>query len=181
MPSNYRPVALTSHLVKIFEKLIVAQMVEYLNEANLLNDHQHGFRKNRSCLSQLLEHYQLILEGMENGCDVSVIYLDFCKAFDKVDHRIVLEKLSAIGISGKLLRWIGQFLLERKQIVVVDGVKSAQSKMSSGVPQGSVLGPLLFLVLISDIDSNLKVTIAASFADDTRVVSTDCNQTQQAV
>ena len=105
VPSNYRPVALTSHLVKIFEKVIVAQMVEYLNEANLLNDHQHGFRKNRSCLSQLLEHYQLILEGMENGCDVSVIYLDFCEAFDKVDHRFVQEKLSAIGISGKVFSY----------------------------------------------------------------------------
>ena len=110
-PKNYRPITLTSHIIKICEKIIVKKLVEFMDDANLFNKHQHGFRRGRSCLSQLLEHYQLILKGMENGDAVAVIYLDFCKAFDKVDHRIVLEKLHALGVSGNILRWIGNFLI----------------------------------------------------------------------
>ena len=93
-----------------------------------------------------------------------------CKAFDKVDHKVLLQKLVAIGISGKLLKWIGGFLIGRTHAVVVDGAKSEAASVNSGVPQGSVLGPLLFLVLISDIDANLNSASASSFADDTRVI-----------
>ena len=107
---------------------------------------------------------------MENGDAVAVVYLDFCKAFDKVDHKLVLEKLHAIGITGTLLRWIGNFLIGRQHVVVVDKSKSEVGEVKSGVPQGSVLGPLLFLILISDIDCQLTRSHASSFADDTRVV-----------
>ena len=169
-PSNYRPVTLTSHVIKIFEKVIVRKLVEYIDEAGLFNKHQHGFRRGRSCLSQLLEHYQLILQGLEMGHGVAVVYLDFCKAFDKVDHKIVLEKLMALGISGNLFKWIGNFLIGRQHVVSVDGVRSEIGSVYSGVPQGSVLGPLLFLIVISDIDYNLTSAHASSFADDTRVV-----------
>ena len=180
-PVNYRPVALTSHVIKIMEKIIVKKMVGYLNEANLFNPHQHGFRKNRSCLSQLLEHFQLILQEMENDNEVTVIYLDFCKAFDKVDHKIILQKLHALGITGDLLRWIASFLINRKQVVKVDGKISEQALVKSGVPQGSVLGPLIFLTLISDIDRDLEFTRVSSFADDTRIVAPESSNSQRII
>ena len=87
LPKNYRPITLTSHIIKIFEKLLVRVLVDYMNVAGLFNDRQHGFRQKRSCLSLLLEHHQLIVQCMENGEEVPVVYLDFCKAFDIVDHR----------------------------------------------------------------------------------------------
>ena len=169
LPSNYRPVTLTSHLIKVIEKIIVKKMVEYMSEACLFNRHQHGFRTGRSCLSQLIEHFQSILQGMEAGMEVEVVYLDFCKAFDKVDHKILLQKLASIGISGDVFRWIGEFILERTHVVVADKIQSKIGEMRSGVPQGSVLGPLLFLIMISDIDGQLDASSASSFADDTRV------------
>ena len=120
-PSNYRPVSLTSHLTKVFEKVVRKKMVGYLNENNLFNSTQHGFRQGRSCLSQLLSHYDSILSKLEEGKDVDVIYLDFSKAFDKVDHNILLTKLKSLGVTGKLLKWIKSFLQDRNQIVFVDG------------------------------------------------------------
>ena len=170
MPANYRPVTLTSHIVKIFEKIVVKRLTDYMVSLNLFNKHQHGFRKGRSCLSQLLEHYQRILSGLEEQGSVDVVYLDFCKAFDKVDHKVLLEKLQVIGVAGKLFQWIGEFLIQRSQSVVVDGVASSPGQVSSGVPQGSVLGPLLFLILMSDIDCDLSRASASSFADDTRII-----------
>ena len=102
---NYRGVALTSHCIKLFEKIIVRKMVIYMETHNLYNKGQHGFRAGHSCLSQLLAHYQEILKEMSNGHCVDVVYLDFAKAFDKVDHGVLEEKLRRIGISGKL--WVG--------------------------------------------------------------------------
>ena len=99
---------------------------------------------------------------------MDVVYLDFAKAFDKVDHNILLHKLKSLGINGKTLRWIQSFLEDRVQRVVVNGQLSTPSQVISGVPQGSVLGPLLFLVLIGDIDENIVNSLIASFADDTR-------------
>ena len=115
----------------------------------------------------------MILLGVEGGYEVSVIYLDFAKAFDKVDHEVLLSKLLALGISGLLFDWICSFLLERRQIVLVDGRESEVEIPKSGVPQGSVLGPLLFLIHISDIDINLQYATASSFADDTRVMANE--------
>ena len=105
---------------------------------------------------------------LEQGFNVDVVYLDFAKAFDKVDHNILLHKLKSLGINGKTLRWIQSFLEDRVQRVVVNGQLSTPSQVISGVPQGSVLGPLLFLVLIGDIDENIVNSLIASFADDTR-------------
>ena len=169
IPSNYRPIALTSHLIKIFEKVVRNNLVQFLEENNLFNKNQHGFRLGRSCLSQLLDYHDKIISSLEAGFNVDSVYLDFSKAFDKVDHQIVLAKLSLIGIRGKLLLWIESFLTSRMQHVMVNGVFSSQCPVVSGVPQGSVLGPLLFLVLLSDIDSNIVSSCLASFADDTRL------------
>jgi len=129
-----------------------------------------------------LAHYDLIIECLEKGLNVDTIYLDFSKAFDKVDHNIVMDKLEILGISGKVHKWIQSFLTERYQRVIVNGFLSEPMHMKSGVPQGSVIGPLLFLVLISDIDQNLT-SHTSSFADDTRILRAilnylDCNALQ---
>eukprot|EP00794_Sanderia_malayensis_P011704 gene11704-12922_t len=168
VPANYRPVALTLHLIKIFEKVVRKHMTFYLEENDLLNDNQHGFRAGRSCLSQLLEHYDSILSHMLNGDNVDVIYLDFAKAFDKVDFRIALSKAQRLGIRGNTINFLRAFLTDRTQSVVVNGISSDPCPVLSGVPQGSVLGPLIFLIHIMDIDRGLDKSIARSFADDTR-------------
>ena len=170
-PKNYRPVALTSHLIKVFEKVIRKKMVQYMESYQLFNPSQHGFRFGRSCLSQLLTHYDRILELLEAGGNVDVVYLDFAKAFDKVDFGITLNKLNSMGISGKIGHWIHSFLTNRTQTVLVNRNRSRQAEVRSGVPQGSVLGPLLFLILIGDIDKDVAVAFLSSFADDTRVGS----------
>ena len=168
VPKNYRPIALTSHLIKVFEKVIRKRIVEFMTEFVLFNKSQHGFRGGRSCLSQLLEHFDRITSLLEKGYGVDVIYLDFAKAFDKLDHYITLSKLKALGIKGSLGRWITNFLTGRVQNVIVDGHKSMLKPVISGVPQGSVLGPLLFLILMGDIDEKIRNAFLSSFADDTR-------------
>ena len=169
-PKNYRPVALTSHLVKFFEKIIRKNIVHFLESRNLLNPNQHGFRTGHSCLSQLVQHYDRILQSMEAGKNVDIIYLDFAKAFDKLDFAITLGKLRQLGISGRVYAWIESFLTNRQQVVHVRGSKSEMEPVVSGVPQGSVLGPLLFLVLLGDIDETVSTSYLSSFADDTRVL-----------
>ena len=166
---NYRPVALTSLLIKVFEKVVRQHLVSFLEETQQFNPSQHGFRGGRSCLSQLLAHFDHITRLMEEGKAVDVIYLDFAKAFDKVDIGITLRKLKSLGIGGTLGRWLHCFLTGRHQNVIVNGAKSTPQPVISGVPQGSVLGPLLFLILIGDIDQDVSSSFLSSFADDTRV------------
>ena len=167
---NYRPISLTSHIIKIFERIVVKRMTDFLESQNLLNNRQHGFRRSRSCLSQLLNHFQHLLDLMESGDAVDVIYLDFAKAFDRVDHGILLKKLKILGFDDPLLKWLQLFLTGRKQKVVIEGSESELTNVISGVPQGTVLGPLLFILHIGDIDKVLQHSIASSFADDTRVI-----------
>lgn len=168
LPENYRPISLTSHICKLFERIVVHRLTKYLNEANLFNERQHGFRSGRSCLSQLLSHHQEILDALENNAAIDVVYLDFAKAFDRVDYGILLKKLKAIGVCGKLLAWLADFLTGRKQVVKVSKHLSTEGPVYSGVPQGSSLGPLLFLILMADIDSCVSSVRVSSFADDTR-------------
>jgi ribonuclease P/MRP protein subunit RPP40 len=175
VPKNYRPVALTSHLIKVMEKILRNAIVKYLEENNLMNDNQHGFRIFRSCLSQLLDHYDLLLEIIQSKKNADVVYLDFCKAFDVVDHHILLRKLKSLGITGKVGKWIYQFLTGRTQYVTVNGKPSNTAPVVSGVPQGSVLGPILFLMMISDIDKDIIESITRTFADDTKVIQQICS------
>ena len=155
-------------LIKTFERVIKQQLVANLEHYERLNNIQHGFRQGRSCLSQLLQHYDKLLDMLEEGNNADVIYLDFSKAFDKVDHGLLLRKMKKLGISGKVGKWVLNFLKERYQQVIVKNEKSLKSKVASGVPQGSVLGPLLFLIMINDIDEGIDSHISL-FADDTRI------------
>ncbi|KAK8740258.1 hypothetical protein OTU49_003131, partial [Cherax quadricarinatus] len=121
---------------------------------NLHNPGQHGFRAGRSCLSQLLDHYMAV-DALEENQNADVIYTDFAKAFDKCDHVVIAHKIRAKGITGKVGRWIFNFLTNRTQRVVVNRAKSEAAIVKSSVPQGTVLAPILFLILISDIDRDI--------------------------
>ena len=116
--------ALTSHIIKIYERILRGVMVDYVDRNELLCDNQHGFRSGRSCLTQLLSHVDDIVKGLINGADTDAIYLDFAKAFDKVDHQLLLAKMRKLGFHEKLVKWIESFLSNRKQSVVLDGVFS---------------------------------------------------------
>jgi ribonuclease P/MRP protein subunit RPP40 len=169
-PGNYRPVSLTAQACKILESILRDAMVEHLRRYKLIKDTQHGFVKNKSCLTNLLEFLEYVSEYVDKGMPIDVIYLDFRKAFDKVPHKRLLLKVRAHGINGKIARWIEEWLKEREQRVVLNGKSSDWVKVKSGVPQGSVLGPLLFVIYINDIDKNINSKLL-KFADDTKVFS----------
>ena len=103
---NYRPVALTSHIVKIYERIVRENMIKFIEENKLLCENQHGFRSGRSCLTQLLSHIDDVLTGLINGADTDAIYLDFAKAFDKVDHKLLIKKLRRLGLDDRVVLWI---------------------------------------------------------------------------
>ena len=181
-PGNYRPISLTSLVVKYLEHLIRARIVEFLEADNKLNQYQHGFRSGHSCQTQLLATTHEWTRPLDKRASTHVIYLDFSKAFDSVPHQRLLMKLECMGVRGNILRWISAFLSVREQRVLVDGQSSDWMQVTSGVPQGSVLGPLFFLVFVNDIDGGLTSSVRL-FADDCaifRVVSSkqDCDGLQ---
>ena len=131
-PENYRPVSLTSHIIKVFRRVLRSKIVQFIESNNILSPHQHGFRTGLSCLTQLLEHFELILEILESGANADVLYLDFAKAFDKVDHGILCHKMKAQGIDGLLGQWLYSFLKDRDQVIIANGTESKESIVKSG-------------------------------------------------
>ena len=169
-PGNYRPVSLTSVVCKTFEKFIRDALYKHIVDNNLLSDHQYGFCSGRSCVSQLLVTLNSWMHSIDNNKPVDAVYLDFQKAFDTVPHKRLLKKLEGYGIEGQVFNWIKDFLCDRTQYVSVKGRNSDHTPVTSGVPQGSVLGPTLFIYYINDLPTVTNEEIKI-FADDTKAFS----------
>ena len=172
VPCNYRPISLTSVICTVLEIIIIKQVFSFLDQKGRLNSTQHGFRLGRSCLSALLDVFDNIIHMLDSNSSVDIVYLDFSKAFDKVDHGILLHKLRSVGITGNIGIWLLYFL-------TTDLILYA----CLGVLVKTILGPLLFLIMISDIDKDVSASTLVSFADDTRLYSgvgdvTDCDNLQ---
>jgi len=169
--SNYRPVSLTCIACKLMEHIITSNLMGHARTHKILYELQHGFRDRRSCETQLLEFTADITNNMQCGQQTDILIMDFSKAFDKVSHTRLILKLHHYGVQGRTNAWIQAFLGGREQQVVLDGEYSYSAEVRSGVPQGSVIGPCLFLYYINDIHENLTSSVRL-FADDTLVYLT---------
>ena len=178
--SNYRPISLTSILCRLMEYIIKEAILNHLLNNNLLSENQHGFLPNRSTTTQLLNSLNDWSESLDNSETTDVIYTDLAKAFDKVAHGKLIRVLESFGITGKTLNWLRQFLTGRHQKVYVGTSESIPLEVHSGVPQGSVLGPLLFLLFIDDIReaSHSPRCRISLFADDCKIYSNTTNELQ---
>ena len=143
-------------------------LVSHLEKLHLIYESQHGFRRGRLCLSNLLTFLEKVTKAVDEGLSLDVIYLDLAKAFDKVPHERLLKKISSHGIEGKVKQWLANWLKGREQRVCIDGSSSGWRQVLSGVPQGSVLGPILFLIYINDLDLVVHNEIL-KFADDSKL------------
>ena len=167
-PENYREISLTSVVSKIMEKLVRDKIMEHMEENNIFTKHQHGFRKGYACITQLIDVCDKWTEELDNKDCIDIVYLDFQKAFDFVPHQRLLTKLKGYGLKGKLLTWVDNFLKNRKQRVHVDGALSDCADVTSGIPQGSVVGPTLFLIYINDLPDVVH-NFVKLFADDAKL------------
>jgi ribonuclease P/MRP protein subunit RPP40 len=168
-PGNYRPVSLTSVIGKLFETLLKIKIMGFLDSKDLLSNIQYGFRKGRSCTTNLLSFYDNVTKELDIGNAVDITYIDFQKAFDKVPHQALLLKLNNIGLNNQVVRWVDNWLKGRMQRVQIKGTYSQWAEVKSGVPQGSVLGPILFIIFINDISLDVSGEVSC-FADDLKIM-----------
>ena len=167
-PGNYRPVSLTSVICKIMEKLIREMIVAHMIKNQLFSKKQFGFISGRSTTLQLIKVMDKWTEILDNGGKLDAVYMDFMKAFDKVPHKRLIKNMRRYGINQIIINWVENFLKNRQQKVIVNGAESTNQNVTSGIPQGSVLGPILFVIYINDmpecVDSETYL-----FADDTKI------------
>lgn len=165
-PANYRPISLLSSISKIFEKCVFKYFYNYIHENRLISPVQSGFTPNDSAVYQLVDLYDCFCRALDDGKEVRVVFCDISKAFDRVWHKGLLHKLKNIGVGGLVLSWFQSYLGDRTQRVALEGSCSACKRVRAGVPQGPILGPLLFLININDIVTDIHSHIRL-FADDT--------------
>ena len=178
---NYRPISLLPVISKVLERCILPGLRDHIS--HLISREQHGFLAGRSCVTQLTRVLHYIGDQLDAGKQIDIIYLDMSKTFDKVDHTKLLGRLHQYGITCKLHDWFRSYLQERKQQVTVLGATSRELPVTSGVPQGSLLGPILFLLFVDDLPNTVKTSRVACYADDTKIFKsidsiTDCNALQ---
>ena len=166
---NYRPISVLSTVAGLFEKIIHLQLNEYLIENNIISVHQSGFRKGQSTATSLLSTNNSWLINMDSGLINGVVFLDLCKAFDTIDREILMNKLYLYGVKGSALRWFKSYLTHREQVCKIDNIISTPKNIKCGVPQGSNLGPLPFLLYINDLPNCLVNSVPAMFADNTNI------------
>lgn len=165
--TNYRPISKLCIISKVLEKLVHSQVYSALRHS--FHETQHGFLKGRSTVSNLVLLNDVLTEAMDDGAQVDVVYTDYSKAFDRIQHNMLLFKLSKMGIRGNLLRWFSSYISNRSQAVVVSNYVSGWVPIPSGVPQGSLLGPLLFVIFVNDINTCLQTSQLLCFADDMKI------------
>ena len=168
--NNYRPISLLSNINKIFEKLMHTRLYNFLSKHDCIYESQFGFRKKHSTNHALLALTEEIRKSLDNNLFAVGIFIDLQKAFDTVDHYILLRKLEHYGVRGVENDWFKSYLMNRKQYVTINGIDSNLENMKFGVPQGSVLGPLLFLIYINDLHSSITYSNTRHFADDTNLL-----------
>jgi hypothetical protein len=182
LPASYRPISLTSVACKVMERLVVDQLRKHLSDNNLICTQQHGFVPNRSTSTNLLQCDYVISQYLNRKLPCDLLTLDFSRAFDKVSHAILSHKLQAVGVQGQLHEWLLDFLAHRTQTVEYKGILSAPAPVTSGVVQGSVLGPLLFVIFVNDLPNCIS-THSWLYADDLKLVGpastpAECSRTQ---
>ena len=167
--NNYRPVSVLSSLSKVFERVMYNRVIGYLNKYKILFSYQFGFRKCHSTYMSLMVLMDELIKSLDNGDWIIGVFLDFSKAFDTVDHAYLLQKLEFYGIRGSALSWFQSYLKNMKQFVSYNGATSSLKLVKYGVPHGTILGPLLFLIYINELSNVCSCTNPILFADDTNL------------